>query len=128
MNVKDSNVFTDEREAGGIEEREVSREMTTFEKMIDILKPHMDGCACEYESGSCELADCRECKARNAVLCLIDNGMALRGLCKWEYYNFDIYRCSHCGAYSHVKEVRGKPAWNFCPVCGARTDGGVDNG
>ncbi len=42
---------------------------------------------------------------------------------RWGYEGFDIYRCSNCGACSHVKEVMGKPDWDYCPNCGAKMDG-----
>lgn len=42
---------------------------------------------------------------------------------RWLYEKFDIYRCSNCNACSHVKEVIGKPDWNYCPICGAMMDG-----
>ena len=44
---------------------------------------------------------------------------------RWEYVKFDIYRCSNCNGCSHVKEVMGKPDWDYCPNCGAKMDGGV---
>lgn len=45
---------------------------------------------------------------------------------KWEWDTEDIYRCSNCAEKSHVKEVMGRPAWGYCPNCGARMDGGND--
>ena len=32
-----------------------------------------------------------------------------------------IWRCSKC-------ETVGSPQWNYCPSCGAKMDGGADNG
>lgn len=43
-------------------------------------------------------------------------------MAKWEWDTEDIYECSNCGEKSHVKEVMGQPAWDFCPNCGARMD------
>ena len=34
-------------------------------EIIEIVKPFVSGCACEEESGSCELTDCRNCNAIN---------------------------------------------------------------
>ena len=45
---------------------------------------------------------------------------------QWEWDTEDIYRCSNCAEKSHVKEVMGRPAWCYCPWCGARMDGGDD--
>lgn len=39
---------------------------------------------------------------------------------EWEWDTLDIYMCSACGEKSHVKEVLGKPAWDFCPNCGSK--------
>ena len=38
---------------------------------------------------------------------------------RWEWDTEDIYRCSNCAEKSHVKEVMGRPAWEYCPNCGA---------
>jgi hypothetical protein len=45
---------------------------------------------------------------------------------RWEWDTEDIYRCSNCAEKSHVKEVMGRPAWGYCPNCGARMDGDDD--
>ena len=47
---------------------------------------------------------------------------------RWEWDTEDIYRCSNCAEKSHVKEVMGHPEWDYCPNCGAKMDGGDDNG
>lgn len=47
---------------------------------------------------------------------------------RWEWDTEDIYMCSNCCRKSHVKEVMGQPDWDFCPVCGARMDGGEEDG
>lgn len=47
---------------------------------------------------------------------------------EWEWDTLDVYACSACGQKSHVKEVRGKPDWDFCPNCGALMDGGKKDG
>lgn len=42
---------------------------------------------------------------------------------EWEWDMLDVYMCSTCGEKSHVKEVLEKPAWDYCPNCGAKMDG-----
>ena len=37
----------------------------------------------------------------------------------WWWVTEDIYKCDNCGEKAHVKEVMGKPDWEFCPNCGA---------
>ena len=41
---------------------------------------------------------------------------------RWEWDTEDVYECSNCGEKSHVKEVMGQAAWDFCPNCGCRMD------
>ena len=45
---------------------------------------------------------------------------------QWEWDTDDIYRCSNCAEKSHVKEVMGRPAWGYCPNCGAKMEGEHD--
>jgi rubredoxin len=40
----------------------------------------------------------------------------------------DVYRCTNCGTTNHVKEVMGKPDYNYCPECGADMRGRNNNG
>jgi hypothetical protein len=47
---------------------------------------------------------------------------------RWELDTGDVYRCTNYNEKSHVKEVMGQPDWNYCPNCGAKMDGGADNG
>ena len=47
---------------------------------------------------------------------------------RWEWITEDIYGCTNCGVTNHVKEVMGQPDFNYCPNCGAKMDGGKDNG
>lgn len=42
---------------------------------------------------------------------------------KWEWDTADIYRCSVCGRKAHIEEVMFRPAWSFCPNCGAKVEG-----
>lgn len=43
-----------------------------IEEMIEIVKPFVSGLACGDESGSCELTDCKSCKARSLVNKLLE--------------------------------------------------------
>lgn len=51
--------------------------MDICEKLVELLEPHMSGLACEHESGSCELTNCRSCNARNLANQLIANGVTV---------------------------------------------------
>ena len=44
---------------------EEAKKIEQIEEMIEIVKPFVSGLACEEESGSCELTDCRSCNARD---------------------------------------------------------------
>ena len=41
---------------------------------------------------------------------------------RWEWLTEDFYNCTHCGTINHVKEVMGRPAYDYCPNCGAKMD------
>lgn len=45
---------------------------------------------------------------------------------RWVWETADIYRCTVCNTKAHVKEVMNRPAWDYCPNCGARMDGEAD--
>ena len=36
--------------------------------------------------------------------------------------------CSICGSYVEFTETLGASHWKYCPNCGAKMDGGADNG
>ena len=40
---------------------------------------------------------------------------------KWELIEKNVSKCSVCGCTRNIKTQFG---WNFCPVCGAKIDGG----
>lgn len=40
---------------------------------------------------------------------------------KWELIEKNVSKCSACGCTRNIKTQFG---WNFCPVCGAKIDGG----
>ena len=47
---------------------------------------------------------------------------------EWEWETSDIYRCTVCNRKTHVEETMCQPAWQYCPNCGAKMDGDVNNG
>ena len=53
---------------------EEAKKIEQIEEMIEIVKPFVSGLACEEESGSCELTDCRSCNARNLSNNLYNKG------------------------------------------------------
>ena len=53
--------------------------MDVREKLVELLKPYVSGLACEQESGSCELTDCRSCNALWAARKLIAHGVTVQG-------------------------------------------------
>ena len=53
------------------------------QRLVELLEPFVSGGACEHESGSCELADCRSCNARNLAERLIANGVTIRERGEW---------------------------------------------
>ena len=42
---------------------------------------------------------------------------------RWEWETEDLYRCTDCHEKVHVKEVMGRPDWDYCPNCGAKMNG-----
>ena len=52
--------------------------MDVREKLVELLKPYVSGLACEQESGSCELIDCRSCNALYAASKLISHGVTVQ--------------------------------------------------
>ena len=45
---------------------------------------------------------------------------------RWEWDTEDLYRCTVCYEKVHVKEVMGRPDWDYCPNCGARMTEDID--
>ena len=94
-----------------------------IEEMIEIVKPFVSGFACGDESGSCELTDCRSCKAINLAKAIIEKGYRKQSEGEWIAKEKIIrsitalnYTCSVCGV-----ESRCTP---YCPNCGAKMKGG----
>lgn len=45
-----------------------------------------------------------------------------------EWFGTDVYTCSKCReSYVLVEGTPKENLWHFCPNCGAKMDGGVDN-
>lgn len=47
---------------------------------------------------------------------------------RWSWCAGNKYRCTNCGRHTNVDEVMEEPVYNYCPYCGAKMDGGEDNG
>jgi len=91
-----------------------------LEEIIELVKPFVSGLACEEESGSCELTDCRSCSARclaNAIL-EKDYGKQLKG--KWVAKETMIRTPSARNYYCSVCKYEPVEALSFCPQCGAK--------
>lgn len=41
---------------------------------------------------------------------------------RWSWDTGDMWTCSVCGTRNHIKEVMGRPDFNYCPNCGAKMD------
>lgn len=85
-------------------------------------KPENPETFSEYNQGWNDACDYIRERLENAEK--VDVAPALHG--KWLWDIRDIYMCSNCGEKSHVKEVMEQPDWAWCPVCGAKMDGGAD--
>lgn len=98
--------------------------------MIDIIKPYVSGLACEQESGSCELTDCRSCNARSLATELYDAGY--RKQSEWisvdemlpEPYKDVLYFNGHSIGVDFIcsdgtwcdEEVHNKPITHWMPL------------
>lgn len=47
------------------------------DRLMELVEPHMSGLPCEFESGSCELTNCRSCNARALADHLLANGVQM---------------------------------------------------
>lgn len=56
----------------------------------------------------------------------VDAALVVHG--RWVWVTGDVYRCTNCGSEPHVQEVMGMPDYDFCPFCGAKMDGGGEDG
>lgn len=46
----------------------------------------------------------------------------------WSWDTGDMWTCSVCGTRNHIKEVMGRPDFNYCPDCGALMNKEAPNG
>lgn len=46
---------------------------------------------------------------------------------RWRYCGF-LQECQACGEIYSVHGGNSGKSWNFCPNCGAKMDGGAENG
>lgn len=84
----------------------------------------------EYKCGNCIHADvCEESETlvgfsreNNAYCGMFLNSADVAPVRhgRWIWQTEDVYKCSNCGDDAHVKEVMGKPSFDYCPNCGAR--------
>ncbi len=47
---------------------------------------------------------------------------------RWSWDTGDMWTCSVCGTRNHIKEVMGRPDFNYCPDCGALMNKEAPNG
>lgn len=73
------------------------------DRLIELLKPYVSGCACEDESGSCELTTCRDCNAQvladhiladGWIRLTLSIGQKVWELCEWTYKDTEIRECT----------------------------------
>lgn len=86
-------------------------------RLIDANAADVEGISCYYGS-RCYTDDVQEWLNEQPT---VDAVPVVHG--HWAWDTEDIYKCTNCGEKSHVKEVMGKPDWNYCPNCGAKMDG-----
>lgn len=79
----------------------------------------------EYEDGDCDWGFGRQ-NILEVINSVPSADVATVRHGNWEWDTEDIYRCSNCAEKSRVKEVMGRPAWGYCPNCGAMMEGGSD--
>lgn len=120
-------------------EIEEAKKIEQIEEMIEIVKPFVSGLACEEESGSCELTDCRSCNARDLSNKLYNAGHQKQSEGEWidrykgKFAN-SLYVCSICDGKSllanHMNELFTPTVKQiltpYCPHCGAKMKGGEE--
>lgn len=99
-----------------------------IEEMIEEIKPFVSGFACGEESGSCELTDCRTCKARNLANGIYNAGYRKQSEGEWKFNAPDKHGnkkpyCTNCGEY-HLGHWSDYVRCKYCPNCGAKMKGG----
>lgn len=100
-------------------------------EIIEIVKPFVSGCACEEESGLCELTDCRSCNAINLASKIQEAGYRKQSEGEWIDKPTGAYGrmqswCSACGKHSGIGGIESNRHKPYCPNCGAKMKGGAE--
>lgn len=101
--------------------------MTDREKLIELLKEadYFSKYICGKQT-NCQLCDNRKygmsCQTAFAVDHLLSHGVTFEKQGEWKGSAMDSY-CSICGVYQNMFVGRT----NYCPNCGARMKGAVNN-
>lgn len=66
-----------------------------------------------------------DCLSELELMSTVDAVEAVHGHWCWEG---KFKACSECGSYVEWDETLGANFWKFCPYCGAKMDGGTENG
>lgn len=111
---------------------EEAKKIEQIEEMIEIVKPFVSGLACEEESGSCELTDCRNCNARDLSNKLYNAGYRKQSEGEWIKINpnnslIGEYYCSCCNSVIDIADGKETPLdreMYYCPNCGSKMKGG----
>ena len=99
-------------------------EQNQIEEMIEEIKPFVSGFACGEESGSCELTDCRTCKARNLANGIYNAGYRKQREGEWIAKPTMIRSPLARNYYCSVCKYEPIDAKSYCPNCGAKMKGG----
>ena len=75
----------------------------------------------EVHSGATDLFDAFDSAIENATT--VDAVEVVHGHWCWEGR---FRACSECGSYVEFTETLGASHWKYCPNCGAKMDGGLD--
>ena len=102
-------------------EKQMIENEKQIDEMIEIVKPFVSGLACGDESGSCELTDCRSCRAINLAKAIIEKDYRKRSEGEWiltqekRLFGDKYYTCSNCQSRNPTMIN-----FNYCFNCGAK--------
>lgn len=100
---------------------EEAKKIEQIGEMIEIVKPFVSGLACEEESGSCELTDCRNCNARDLSNKLINAGYRKQSEGEWVKHGYK-WQCTKCKVLMDIDGTPKENLLNYCPNCGAKME------